>query len=181
MGDEEPQAVNNPNRIQQRINDNIADLPTFYGRPEKDTVTLKYFVARIDQGVTTLGWTQAEAYTYFTNSIKATAANWVDHHVYCHPDDIHEWNVIKPFFRKAFGDKTDPMVFASTMFGLKLTNFDNNLYDYSSAVSKCQTLHNEKWVDQTEPLPLAHGLTTAQILECQTALNRRGRRIHEDF
>ena len=109
MGDEAP-AANNPNRIQQRFNDNIADLPTFYGRPEKDTVTLKYFVSRIEQGVTTLGWTQANAYTYFTNSIKSTAANWVDHHVYCHPDEAHEWNIIKPFFRKAFGDKTDPMV-----------------------------------------------------------------------
>ena len=60
-------AINN--HIQQQINDNIADLPLFYGRPEKDTVTLKYFVSRIDQGVSTLGWTQANAYTYFMNAI----------------------------------------------------------------------------------------------------------------
>ena len=76
-------AANTPNRIQQRINYNIAHLPMFYGRPEKDMVTLEYFVAHIEQGVTTLGWTQADAYTYFTNLIKSTAANWVDHHVYC--------------------------------------------------------------------------------------------------
>ena len=43
------------------------------------------------------------------------------------------------------------------------------------------TLHNEKWVDKIEPLPAGHGLTPAQILERQTALNRRGRQIHEDF
>ena len=47
MGDEAP-AANNPNRIQQRINDNIADLHMFYGRPEKYTVTLKYFVSSIE-------------------------------------------------------------------------------------------------------------------------------------
>ena len=33
-------AANNQNCIQQRINDNIADVPIFYGHPEKDTVTL---------------------------------------------------------------------------------------------------------------------------------------------
>ena len=50
MGDE----PNNQNCIQQRINDNIADVPIFYGRPEKEPVTLKFFVSRIDQGVVTL-------------------------------------------------------------------------------------------------------------------------------
>ena len=60
MGDKAP-AANNPNHIQQWINDNIANLPTVYGRPEKDMLTLKYFVAQIKQGVITLGWTQADA------------------------------------------------------------------------------------------------------------------------
>ena len=117
---------------------------------------------RIEQGVTTLGWTQADAYTYFTNSVKSSAASWVDHHTYCNPDEIHEWNTIKPSFREAFGDKTDPMVFANTMFGIKLANFDNDLYDYSSAVSKKMTLHNEKWVDKPVPLPAGHGFSAAQ-------------------
>ena len=65
MGDAAPSA-NNPNCNQLQINDNIADLPTFQGRPEKDTVTLKYFVSHIEQGVTTLEWTQADAYTLST-------------------------------------------------------------------------------------------------------------------
>ena len=41
--------------IQQQINDNIANLPMFNGIPEKDTVTLKYSVSHVDQGVSTLG------------------------------------------------------------------------------------------------------------------------------
>ena len=32
-------AVNN--RIQQKINDDVANLPPFHGRPDKDTITLK--------------------------------------------------------------------------------------------------------------------------------------------
>ena len=43
--------------IQQQINDNIADLPMFYGRPEKDTLTLKYYISHVDQSVPTLHWT----------------------------------------------------------------------------------------------------------------------------
>ena len=64
MGDA-PDAAQNP--IQQHINDNIADLPIFYGQPAKDTVTLKFFVSRIDQGVTALNWMQTDAYNYFKN------------------------------------------------------------------------------------------------------------------
>ena len=75
MGDA-PDAAQN--RIQQRINDNIADVPIFYGQPTKDTVTLKFFVSRIDQGVSALNWTQANAYTYFKNALKANAACWLD-------------------------------------------------------------------------------------------------------
>ena len=62
MGDA-PDAAQNC--IQQRIFDTIADVPIFYGQPAKDTVTLNFFVSRINQGVTALNWTQADAYTYF--------------------------------------------------------------------------------------------------------------------
>ena len=65
-------------RIQQRINDNIADIPVFYGQPEKDTITLKYYVSRIDQGVSALAWTQANAFVAFKNYVKGPAADWLD-------------------------------------------------------------------------------------------------------
>ena len=73
MGDA-PDAAQNP--IQHRINDNIADVPIFYGQSAKDTVTLNFFLSCIDQGVTALNWTQADAYTYFKNALKSTAACW---------------------------------------------------------------------------------------------------------
>ena len=69
-------------RIQQRINDNIADIPIFYGQPDKDTITLKYYVSRIDQGVSALNWTQGNAYVAFKNYLKGAAANWLASHVY---------------------------------------------------------------------------------------------------
>ena len=117
------------NCIQQWINDNIADLPIFYGQPAKDTVTLKFFVSRIDQGITALNWTQSDAYTYFKNALKSTAACWLDSWSTFNRDKLLEWEVVKPDFRKVFGNKIDPMVFASTMFNTKLANFNESLYD----------------------------------------------------
>ena len=63
-------------RIQQRINDNISDLPIYYCKADKDTITLKYFISRVDQGVSTLQWTQARAFNYLKNHSKALNADW---------------------------------------------------------------------------------------------------------
>ena len=50
------------------------------------------------------------------------------------------------------------------MFGLKLANFNNNLYDYISVVSKRMRLHAEKWMGRAEPLLAGHGHNAAQQL-----------------
>ena len=180
MGDEEPQPA--PiNRIQQRINDNIADVPIFYGQPAKDTVTLKFFVSRIDQGVTALHWTQADAYNYFKNALKSMAACWLDSWVTFNRNEVLEWNNVKPHFRKAFGDKIDPMVFASTMFGIKLVNFNESLYDYTNAITKVLNLHTEKFLTTHPPLVNAHGLNAAQLLQRTADINAQTYAIHDDF
>ena len=178
MGDDPNVPIN---RIQQRINDNIADVPIFYGQPAKDTVTLKFFVSRIDQGVTALNWTQADAYNYFKNALKSTAACWLDSWVTFNRNEVLEWNNVKPYFRKAFGDKIDPMVFASTMFGIKLANFNESLYDYTNAITKVLTLHTEKFLTTHPPLIANHGLTAAQQLQRTADLNTHGYAIHDDF
>ena len=142
MGDQ-PDAAQN--RIQQRINDNIVDLPIFYGRPEKDTVMLKFFVSRFDQGITALNWSQVDTFNYFKNALKLTAANWLDSWSTFNRGEVLEWAVVKLFFRKAFGDKINPMVFTSTMFDIKLANFNESLYDYTNAITKVLTLHTENF------------------------------------
>ena len=43
--------------IQHRIDEDISDVPYFYGQSEKDTVTIQVYISRIEQGVTHLGWT----------------------------------------------------------------------------------------------------------------------------
>ena len=92
-----------------------------------------------------------------------------------------EWNIVKPLFWEAFLDKTDTIVFANTMFPIKLANYDNNLYDNASAVTQMMTLHAKKFLNKIQVLPDGHGLTVAQQLDRQNALHCNSRKIHEEF
>ena len=168
-------------RIQQRIDENVADLPFFYGRPDKDTITLKHYISRVDQGIDALGWTQAQAYLYFANSIKSTAANWLEHHLTEHPNLAKHWNIVKPFFRRAFGDATDQMVFASDLSSIKIEAYGHNLYDYVAAVTKMCNLHCEKYLQADLVLPQGHGLNEAAQLICRNAVHSAFKTVHDDL
>ena len=168
-------------RIQQRIDENVADLPFFYGRKEKDTVTLKHYISRVDQGVAALGWTQAQAYVYFTNSIKDKAANWLEYHLEENRDIARSWEVIKPAFRRAFGDTTDQMVFASDLSSIKIEKYNNDLYDFAAAVTRICKLHNEKYQNAALVLPNGHGLDAAGQLVCRNAVLAAFNTVHDDL
>ena len=144
-------------------------------------MTLTFFVSRINQGVTALNWTQADAYTYFKNVLKSTAACWLDSWVTFNRNKVLEWDNVKPHFRKAFGDKIDPMVFASTMFSIKLANYNDSLYDYTNAITKILTLHTVRILATHPPLIANHGLTTVQLLQHTKDLITHGHAIHNNF
>ena len=109
-------------------------------------MTLKYFVSCVDQGVSTLGLTQTDAYNYFKNCIRSTAANWLDTF---NRDDALEWEVIKPHFRQAFGDRTYTMVFTNTMFVIKFLAYNDNIYDYTNNNTKVLALHTDTFLPTT--------------------------------
>ena len=167
--------------IQDRINQEIANIPIFYGQPEKDTVTLKHYISRVDQGVTQLEWTQATAFTYFSNSLKGTAANWLDTHLSDNRNIVKHWSVLKPAFRRALGDVTDPVVFAQQMGNIKIGTYSGNLYDYYAAITKMINLHTEKYLAATIVLPQGHGMTEEQRLIVTDAVTHAIHAVHDDF
>ena len=116
----------------------------------------------MDQGVTALNWTQANAYVAFKNSLKGAAADWLLLFTSISRNTAQEWNVFKPHFRKAFGDKTDPMVFANTMFNIKLENGTSNIYNYVSKITQIMDLHIEKYLASVIAFPNGHTYTPAQ-------------------
>ena len=108
-------------------------------------------------------------------------ACWLDLWSTFNREELLESKVVKPHFRKAFGDKIDPMVFASTAFGIKLANFNEKLYDYTNAIKKVLTLHTEKFLTSHPPLVANHGLSAVQLLQQTKGLNKHGHVIHDDF
>ena len=142
---------------------------------------MAYFVSRVNQGVSTLGWTQAKAFNYFKNSVKSTTANWLDSHTTFLHDEALEWEIVKPHFREAFGDTSDPMVIANTMFGIKLSSFNNNLYNYTNTITKVLKLHTETFLTNHPSLVNSHRLNAAQLLQRTKDLNTHGHAIHDQF
>ena len=167
--------------IQDNINREIANIPIFYVDATKDTVTLQYYISRIDQGITALAWTDAQAFTYFSNTTKGTAANWIIGHIAEHDDIALHWSIFKPEFRAAFGDVTDHTIFASDMGKLTIGQFNGNLIDYHAAVSKSMTLHLEQFANHQLILPNGHGLTGEQIVILENENKRLAKHIHAVF
>ena len=60
------------NRIQQLINNHVADIPLFYGDTKKDTIKASIYVDRIE-----LYWSIQDAFTYFQNYVRGEADDWL--------------------------------------------------------------------------------------------------------
>jgi hypothetical protein len=150
--------------LQQLQDKDTSTIPLFYGN-DKDTVTLQCFINRIDTGVSTLAWTQRIAFTYFQNATRSTAAAWLESFLMDNGDVPQQWQDIKPHFRKAFGDSTDPIVFAQEVFHIRPHQFNNSLFDYYNAISRAVKLHEEEFTPPPlPPLPDDHQLTAEEVI-----------------
>ena len=71
---------------------------------------------------------------------------------------------MKPHFRKAFGDSTDPIVFAQEVFHIRPHQFNNSLFEYYNAISRAVKLHEEEFTPPPlPPLPENHQLTEEEV------------------
>ena len=155
-------------RIQVRIDDDTATLPYFHGN-QKDSISLKFYISRIDQGIETLAWTQLTAFTYFSNSVKSVAAAWLECFLTDNPDIPRSWDRFKLPFRRAFGDTTDPIIFAQELCNIRPDQHGNCLFTYYAAITRAVNLHQEDFLTPPAqpPLPDDHGYNNAQQLLVQ--------------
>ena len=142
---------------------------------------MTYYISRIDQGVSALTWTDSQAYTYFANSIKSTAANWLIGHLVDNHGLVKHWSIVKPAFRLAFGDTTDHTVFASEMGKLHINQFNGNLIDYYAAVATSMSLHQEQFSGHALTLPAGHAMTNDQVELCRLEAQKLSLHIHDVF
>ena len=152
-----------PAHLQQLQDKDTSTIPLFYGN-QKDNVTLQCFINRIDTGIRTLNWTQNIAFTYFQNATRSTAAAWLESFLTDNPAIPQQWQTVKPHFRKAFGDTTDPVIFAQEVFHIRPNQFNNSLFDYYNAISRAVKLHEEEFTPPPLPqIPDDHDFTAQEV------------------
>ena len=134
-----------PDHIRIGVDSEIAKIPVFHGN-YKDTDTLISYIGRIDQGVSHLGWSQETAFTFFSNSVKGRARAWLQCYQTDNPQLPKTWQDFKPCFRKAFGDFTDPIVFANELCNIRPEQHGNCLYTYYEQITNAVNLHQEKFI-----------------------------------
>ena len=139
--------------IQQSLNEDIADIPLFYGIPDIDTIKPATFMDHIEQGITSLAWTPAQAFTYFRNALQGKADNWLRNTLYSYPDLALTWTVYKPLFCKKFDIVSVKNMFINKVAKLTLTSCKNNLDEYFRQVNN--TIHSqmERFIAPTVDYP----------------------------
>ena len=167
--------------IRNKMNSDISDIPLFYGQPAKDTITVAVFINRIDQGMSNLTWTTAQAFVYFQNSLRGHALDWLSGILSDTPDLPKDWVAIKPSFRQQYGDKTDDYVFASNMGKLRLESFDNSLVSYYAAICKQLDLNMEKYLAATVAVAADLEMNGAQTLFARKCFKDGARAVHNDL
>ena len=120
-------------------------IPSFYGQPDQDTITLEYFVSRIDECVSAFTWTQEQAYIAFTTVLRGTAANWLQYYTNVNRQNPHEWTSIRSHFCKAFNNNCD-------------------IYGYSYAATNI-------YEQISTSVPSRHTFTAAQTLTIEGLIN----------
>ena len=167
--------------IRLRIDEDISDVPLFYGQSEKDTVTIQVYISRIEQGVTHLEWTPENAFIYFKNSLRGKAANWLNSLAYDRDDLAKTWENYKPLLRKQFGDSANEFVFAQTIGSINISQFNGDLINYYDKITKSIILHADKYKTEVYTPVANPALTEAQLVIARSAFQDCNKRIHNDL
>ena len=135
--------------IQQRLNNNNDDIPLFCGNATINTIKPARHVKRIEQGISTVAWTQALAFFYFRNSVRNNADNWLRNFLPYYPNAELTRAKSKPLLCKCFGVSCLKNTFITKMSKLTLIKYKNNLDKYYKAINDIITAEKECYLTAT--------------------------------
>ena len=138
------------------------DIPIFYGQPDKDTITLEYFVSRINNSVSAFTLNQKMAYIAFTTSLRGAASHWLQYFTEVNRHNVQEWTAIRSHFCKAFSND----------------NISNS-YTYASAITSTSAIASSPDGDTFTAAQLLHikGLVHDGLNELRDDLETHGVQI----
>ena len=131
------------------------DIPIFYGQPDKDTITLEYFVSRINNSVSAFTLNQKMAYVAFTTSLRGAASHWLQYFTEVNRHNVQEWTAIRSHFCKAFSND----------------NISNS-YTYASAITSTSAIASS---------PNGDTFTAAQLLQIKGLVHDGLNELRDDL
>ena len=156
------------NHIQQHIDENIADISLFYSDAKLKTVKAITYVDQIKQGITSLAWTTAHTFTYFRNSVRGDADDWLKSYLCDYPDSALTWTKFKPLFCERFNLTCITHMFISRISNISLSDFDSNIETYYRGVQNILAAEMPKY--EAESIDIDANLGTHR---CSSRINQR--------
>jgi len=167
--------------IQRKTDENTANIPVFHGEPAKDEFTLSAYIGKLDSAKTLLTLDEATTFQYFQQSVRGSAAAWLDCWLLENRDVEQHWANVKPAFRKSFGDNTTQFTFAKDITAATLATYGGDFNKFYSYVAKTTNLHCEPFVARRIELPEGHGFNAAQTRIIARIVEKAQRDIHDQI
>ena len=165
--------------IQRKTDENTANIPVWYGEPQKDEFSLAAYINKLDTAKTLLVLDEPTTFQYFQQSVRGSAASWLDTWIIENRDRERHWAHVKPDFRKAFGDATTTFTFAKDITATNLATFGGDFNKFYAYVAKTAALHCEPFIDRRINLPDGHGLNNAQQAIVARLVTAAYREVHD--
>ena len=122
--------------IQSKTDEDIANIPLWFGVPTKDTFMLADYSAKIDAAQDHLTQDEATTFRFFKRSLRGSALSWLHTWLIRNRDAPRQWTTVKQELRKNFGDSTAQQLLRKMskcpiwqLFKLTFTNFLHTLLD----------------------------------------------------
>ena len=165
--------------IQRKTDENTANIPVWYGEPQKDEFSLAAYINKLDTAKNLLVLDEATTFQYFQQSVRGSAASWLDTWLIENRDKEQHWAQVKPDFRKAFGDATTAFTFAKDITATNLATYGGDFNKFYAYVAKTASLHCEPFVARRINLPDGHGLNNAQQALVARLITSAYRDVHD--
>ena len=162
----------NENRIQQCIDENIADILQCYGDAKLNTVKAATYVDRINQGCTQLEWTTEDAFTYFHNSVCGEADDWLKSYLFNFKDSPLTWTKLKPLFCERFDLTCVTHTFILRISNISLGDYEGNIEKYYRNVQNILAAEMAQYEPAAVEIPDDLALNPAQKLFVQNTFRK---------
>ena len=141
------------------IAENRSDrIPLFYGNKESDQIDAENYIAKINTGKATQGWSDAKTIKFFKGALRGSAAQWSSKVLERHPEKQPTWEWFQRTFLDSFVPKFQSTSTTKEIIDLKMRSQENPREFFT----RCMTLQ-DKIRTQTDNFNLGINIPPMQL------------------